>query len=788
MYLEVIGTLTVTDDCGMVGTPLVNPFIAVPSGGLTTEEPQSFKTGEIGVGHFAGMQFTDVISKNWNSGMGPDFLTSPFIFKSLNVAELECPTVGVGFTEAVFLSDNQPYTETYTTIGPPWLPYIKPPVILSTLQPQWIAQCSGRFFAEHLGVFDPPRVLGAAAPQKLVPGATIHEVPNPTPVGPLEQTKPQNGAKPIDVRPLATQSAGSFGSGAKAPSTNGLVSHGSPKGDEMHEPAPNKGLNHPAAPPKAEEKPESFNQPAGQGSNIDPAKGGQANKGSPKIDGQQGKTQGQGIHPSGGQPESAADPVKPDLKKGPANEETPQVQNKQPENEEQHEGDPGGSVGHPFSNAETDITGSEDNPQDSAIKGGSRPGQSPADKGGQQPEPNGADHETAMADDIAEQTGKDRGVTGNVAENSMTVGGQIFVPAKAGFAVGGKMIKPGGSAVTIDHTPISLGPTGVLHVGSHTISLKPSAQGPLDPASQSITAGGQTFAAAATGFAVGGQMIRPGGSAITIDHTPISLGPSGILKLGSQTISLNPPFQPVVTPAAFTVAGHTITPDLTGFVVAGKTVLPGGTPVSISGTRVSLGPSGQLVLGTLTTSLSSVASSEVLTVGGQAITPNPHGFTIAGKTVLPGETPVTVSGTRISLGTSGQLVIGSMTTQLKGQALPTAVTIGGQTITPAPIGFVIDGKTVSPEGPPVTISGTRVSLGSSGELIIGSRTTFLPTDDSSASIATQGGAQGGDPADPNGGTSASASVEAFEGASTKMSAPLTTMIFLTMFLISLLRI
>lgn len=119
-----------------------------------------------------------------------------------------------------------------------------------------------------------------------------------------------------------------------------------------------------------------------------------------------------------------------------------------------------------------------------------------------------------------------------------------------------------------------------------------------------------------------------------------------------------------------------------------------------------------------------------MTVGGQTFTAAPSGFVVDGNTVNPGAGAITVGGTRLSLGPSGELVIGSSTT-----TLPSVTegpgrpldTIGGQFFLAASAGFAIGSQTVAPGGTPVTIDGTIISLGPSGKLLIGSQTTELPS-------------------------------------------------------------
>ena len=112
------------------------------------------------------------------------------------------------------------------------------------------------------------------------------------------------------------------------------------------------------------------------------------------------------------------------------------------------------------------------------------------------------------------------------------------------------------------------------------------------PSQTVFTVGGQTFTAESTGFAIAGTSIFPG-HAVTISGTIVSLGPSGALVVGSETMSLP-------TQSVFTVDGQTFTAEPTGFVLEGATVAPGGPGVTVSGVDISLGTNSVLHIGSQT--------------------------------------------------------------------------------------------------------------------------------------------------------------------------------------------
>ena len=264
------------------------------------------------------------------------------------------------------------------------------------------------------------------------------------------------------------------------------------------------------------------------------------------------------------------------------------------------------------------------------------------------------------------------------SQTAFTVGGQTFTAEPTGFAVAGTTLTPGGPAITISGTPVSLAPGGALAIGSGTIAL---------PSQTIFTVGGQTFTAEPTGFAIAGTSISPG-HAVTISGTIVSLGPSGALVVGFNTMSL--PSETV-----FTVGGQTFTAEPTGFAIASTSISP-GQAVTISGTIVSLGPSGALVVGSSTMSL---PTQSVFTVDGQTFTAEPTGFVLEGATVAPGGPGVTISGVDVSLGTNSVLHIGSQTLATLGAAATSSGGASGNSTGAGIGGAIVSAFGAPPSGP-----------------------------------------------------------------------------------------
>ena len=138
IYLEIVGTAAINDQCGPLGVTLTNPWVAIPSGQLSTYSEDLQPLGSC---------YDDI------QGFGWMFEGTT---KSLNVADLECPTFGLGPGTK---TDGKPCR----TIGPPYLPLIVPPPQVLSLDPGWLKACTGLLSypvgLSTFALYDPPRVL-----------------------------------------------------------------------------------------------------------------------------------------------------------------------------------------------------------------------------------------------------------------------------------------------------------------------------------------------------------------------------------------------------------------------------------------------------------------------------------------------------------------------------------------------------------------------------------------------------------------------------------------------------
>ena len=258
-------------------------------------------------------------------------------------------------------------------------------------------------------------------------------------------------------------------------------------------------------------------------------------------------------------------------------------------------------------------------------------------------------------------------------KQTFTVADQTFEAEPSGFAIAGSTLTPGGVGISVAGTPVSLGQSGNLQIGASTVQLTNNAP------TNVITVADQTLEANPTGFAIGGATLNPNGPPITIAGTPVSLGQSGVLSIGTSTTQLSNSAHT----DTITVNGQTFEVNPTGFIIEGSTVTPNGSPITVAGTPISLGSSGILQIGSSTTQLSPQPTGQagtITTIGGIPLTittisasgSSPVTAIIAdGTTVTEGESAATIRGSSVRLGPSGSLFVGNTTAALPtGPALP----------------------------------------------------------------------------------------------------------------------
>ena len=338
--------------------------------------------------------------------------------------------------------------------------------------------------------------------------------------------------------------------------------------------------------------------------------------------------------------------------------------------------------------------------------------------------------------------------------SSVNVGGVgIYVPTQghSSAVFGHQTISIGGPAITIAHTPVSLGPSHLVVGGSDSHQLVPTAR----PANPSIIhIGGQSVVLPTlggdSGVVIGSETASVGGPEITISNTPVSLAPNHLV-VGSSSYALAA-VPGSSRPASITIAGQGIiipTQGASALNIGSQVIPVDGPAVTISDTPISLGSSA-LVVGTstiplpTTTPKSSQGQLHYYAIGSQTIAIDSAGIIIGSQTLHPQGPAITVSGTEYSLGTTA-FVAGSLTETFPAGATPTAfrpevvmsglsqigassvssvITVGDETIKLNPSNIVVHGTTLTPGASGITVDGTLVSLGTN-ELVVGSMTETL---------------------------------------------------------------
>lgn len=173
----------------------------------------------------------------------------------------------------------------------------------------------------------------------------------------------------------------------------------------------------------------------------------------------------------------------------------------------------------------------------------------------------------------------------------------------------------------------------------------------------------------ASQYNINGQTLFPGGPAITVSSTRISLAQdASALYVGTNPIFLTtPPPIPLPTP---TIGDLAITPNAKSqYIIDSQTLIPGGPAITLFNTRLSLAPDASaLIIGTNTISFIpySHKSLPTLTIGDLTINPNAASqYNVNGQTLIPGGLAITLASTRIFLDPSASvLVVGTKTSNL----------------------------------------------------------------------------------------------------------------------------
>ena len=627
LYVSVIGPLSVSDSCGVIGATYTNPPpVAVQA--ITTASYDSWPSTCRSQGGYVDA-----------------------MIDTLAISDIACPTWGVSDPFMTTCDGDAYLTATY---GAPYNPVILVPTEILAIDSAW-GRCtnvpSNGPFTLPCGIYDPPRALhGASA---LGPSVTPPPAdPQTTPQSNVVQPQPANTGSP-QLPPPTTSPSSNGGSptqpdndptGPNAP--GGVGNPGSSNNDPAPDPTKAPGNdNDPTKDPSYTENPASI------APDVAPAKGG--SDPDPQVFPQTtvnlyGAQQSPGLGALiygglGGNPPAS-------VQQGPAQGGSAQGGKGQGAN-------PGfnAHVITPLAGVALTIT----NPSAVVAAG------STLTPGGPAVTTDGTYYSLAPSGNLIAGTLSSGGAPAG-APAVLTFGRSTYTAnAASQFVVAGHTLAPG-AAITVSGTPISLASGGAIAVvGTSTQSLKsPSA---ITPAPAVLSFDGSSYTAdASSDFIIDGKTLAPGG-AITVSGTHISLPSEGaIAVIGSSTQSLGS--AAIVTAApVLTLDGSTYTADASSaFIIDGQTLTPGGV-ITVSGTPISYDGSGNdVVIGTSTESLAKamITPADIFTVDGQIFTANPTAFSIDGTTISAGGPGVTISGTPVSLEPGGILVVGTSSLDL----------------------------------------------------------------------------------------------------------------------------
>lgn len=248
------------------------------------------------------------------------------------------------------------------------------------------------------------------------------------------------------------------------------------------------------------------------------------------------------------------------------------------------------------------------------------------------------------------------------------------------FIVQGQMLAAGGTPIVVAGTESSLAPSGSAIVINGVTSALP-ARGAVPSPAPTLAANGQVITAdSQSQFLIGGQVLSPGGSPITVSGTTYSLAPhdSAVVANGIKS-----PLQPAGSKAL------TAVPEIPQLIIDGQTAIAGGAPITVPGVPISLLPSGhEVIVGSNTEAVPS-GPTPVLTLGAHTITATKETeHVIGGQTLTPGAA-ATISVFFISLAPGGSDVVIQGTTIDLSKAGTTGRSGAGI--------FTGDGRNVQPE-------------------------------------------------------------------------------------------
>ncbi|KAF2212471.1 hypothetical protein CERZMDRAFT_97739 [Cercospora zeae-maydis SCOH1-5] len=254
-------------------------------------------------------------------------------------------------------------------------------------------------------------------------------------------------------------------------------------------------------------------------------------------------------------------------------------------------------------------------------------------------------------------------------EEVVVGGGSVTANPDGSFEIGSETLQPGGAAVTVDGNTLSLAPSGTAIVINDATT-------PIAATAAEISLGDGVLRAGPSGnIEIGGQTLQPGGEAVVVGGTTLSLAPDATaLVIDESTTPVAAASSPQITLPAATLTAQ----EGGAFVIDGQTLQEGSNVVA-GGSTFSLASDGGAIV-----------------VNGQ-ITPIE---TAAGET--------TTAAPAVAAGAAGELIAGSDTLSFTG--FGSEFVFGGSSTLDSARGktVVVNGQTLSLLNPSqiVVISGT----------------------------------------------------------------------------------
>ncbi|KAI4100307.1 MAG: hypothetical protein L6R37_005562 [Teloschistes peruensis] len=329
----------------------------------------------------------------------------------------------------------------------------------------------------------------------------------------------------------------------------------------------------------------------------------------------------------------------------------------------------------------------------------------------------------------------------NSALNTAVNGFSLSQGSGPGLAIGTQTVAPGAQAITISGTSISLSPSGSVVVIDGSVIPASGRPPNITPAPEVFTASRISFSRdAGSNIIIGTQTLIPGGQAITVSGTPISLLATGnAVVVGDSTVPIpSPGITAPPSPGLLTFDGFTFSRGPGSDLILGsQTLIPGAPALTISGISISLLASGTAIAvgsSTLPIPAATTPPPDTFTIDGFTFTRGPNSDLILnGQTLTPGAPALTISGTPISLpATPTAIIINGITDPLplpNITAAPLVLNLNGQSYTEiSGSEFVIGSQTLLAGGAGITVDGTALSLAEGGTALeVGTRVEGVGT-------------------------------------------------------------